>query len=62
MVITPTLSEPVSQITRLSPSTGPEQVFISLYVVDINRVDINAGTFGIDCYLVIRSAHLDERY
>ncbi len=45
-------SDPGSE-TAGSPS--PRNVLVTVYVVDFNRVDINAGTVGIDFYLHLTS-------
>ena len=36
-------------------SASPRNVLVTVYVVDFNRVDINAGTVGIDFYLHLTS-------
>jgi len=35
--------------------TAPETVLVSVYVVDFNRVDVGAGTVGVDYYLNLKS-------
>ena len=35
--------------------SGPDKVNVSIYVVDFNRMDVGAGTIGVDFYLNIKS-------
>lgn len=35
--------------------TGPDIVEVSFYIIDFKRVDVEAGTFGVDFYLTLTS-------
>jgi len=35
--------------------TGPDIVEVSIYIIDFNRIDVEAGTVGVDFYLNLKS-------
>lgn len=41
--------------TSVQPGTGPEIVEISVYAIDFTRVDVSAGTVGVDFFLHLKS-------
>jgi hypothetical protein len=45
----------VSNISVLPAVTTPQNVTISIYALDFNRVDVGAGTVGVDYYLNLKS-------
>ena len=44
-----------SNISVQPAGNAPEHVNISIYVIDFNRVDVGAGTVGVDYYLNLKS-------
>lgn len=48
-------AEVIPNTSGQTEKTAPEQVRIGIYVVDINRVDVGAGTVGADFYLHLKS-------
>jgi len=53
------LAVPVSaaslNTSGLPAGTTPQNVNISIYIVDFNRFDVGAGTVGVDCYVNFKS-------
>jgi hypothetical protein len=49
------VSAAVSNESEQPAGTAPELVTISAYVIDFNRVDVEAGTVGVDFYLNLKS-------
>jgi hypothetical protein len=55
LLIAVPVSAGTSNASVQKAGTGPETVYIGVYVVDFNRFDVAAGTVGIDYYLHLRS-------
>lgn len=55
ILITAPAAATVSNVSALPAGTAPETVLVSVYVVDFNRVDVGAGTVGVDYYLNLKS-------
>jgi len=47
-------SETPSPIERPSADSGPTQVSVSIWIVDINNIDSAQQSFGADVYIVLR--------
>ena len=55
LIAVPVSAGAVSNISVLPAGTTPQNVTISIYVLDFNRVDVGAGTVGVDYYLNLKS-------
>jgi len=55
LIVNPVSAGAGSYISAQSAVNAPETVNIGIYVVDFNRVDMEAGTVGVDFYLELKS-------
>jgi hypothetical protein len=55
LIAVPAFAGAVSNVSVQPAGTAPENVKISIYVVDFKRVDVGAGTVGADFYLHLKS-------
>jgi len=55
ILITAPAAASASNVSAQPAGTAPDTVLVSIYVVDFNRVDVGAGTVGVDYYLNLKS-------
>ena len=55
LIAVPVSAGAVSNVSAQPAVTAPDIVQVGIYVIDFNRVDVGAGTVGVDFYLNLKS-------